>query len=1331
MSTHTLKQLTMRNQMKWNRVISSAVYLLLMMLFLPARLSATDEVTKKVLIVVEGNGDIHGVPMASGRQLANLLGHFRTQYFIEPVTKYTAHEFNKYDITFYLGDSFKNAVPNVFLQDVMHTEKNVVWFNTGFIEFSRTYDVQKKFGFSVSNVDSVTFFDAVKSKGKTFTKLDGTVEAIKISNLKQVTVLATAYSNTKKVEVPYIVKSKNLYYFADSPFSYATSTDRYLLMADMLHDILKENHSESHPALIRIEDISAMDNPAKLQQIADMLYSKHIPFLVGVIPFYVNPGTGVRLSLSDRPEMVEALKYMVQKGATIVMHGSTHQYKGTTAADFEFWDAMTNQPIKGETKAGIENKLDAGIRELVKCGLYPLLWETPHYTASFLLYQTVPEFFSTAMEPRLAIENAIQSQYFPYIINRDIFGQQIIPEDMGYIPFSSDKEVSREAVRNILKSAAVIHQVRDGFASCFFHEFLDLDLLDEVTNGISALGFTYVDMKQYSHTVKLGNNSIILTGSQHISLHLEDQYLVESIFDPQGNLKEQQYSSNRITGKFEKNVELKPGEIYFAMPAEVREHTLSFMEKAKRNVKNFFTSVIPTEKKWKESRPVILWNHHSLSDKFCDQASLASVFRSLNIRLDTIFVGQSINLKKYNLLIAPAAALDSLRQNDIERILTFVSAGGNIITDGKSALAGMLGIRFAKNTTMISKVRDHYYPEEHITWPNPVPAFKYESDGDDIVFCYDEVSKFPLVIGRNIDKGKMIFISSLFDPYTQGGYSLYPYLMIYTQEYFNLRPIVRRNKLEAYFDPGFRVTFSVESLVRQWVEQGIHIVHAAAWHFYPKFAYDYKRLIDLAHANGILVYAWMEPPQVSQDFYNSHPAWREKNYLNCEVRPSWRYPVALTDDACLNAATTEYLSILNRYDWDGVNLAELYFEAGKGFEDAELFTPMHPSAKNEFKKGHGFEPDKLFDPASQYYWKKNSAAKTAFINYRAEKLSRIYDHFLRELSKFCSKRNGFDLMVTCMDSYGSPELRENIGVDMDNILALQHKYNFRLQIEDPENRWSSDPNRYYEIGRAYLAKLRDSSMLSLDLNILNFRKPDSLGAFSTAIQTGAESYQLVNAAARGAGRFTIYSEASINQQDLALMPYAAAAQVQYSPIEGGMIFNSPYSFTIKLPSEYHIINLDGYLTTSSRDNSFFIPAGTHKVIFSNGEITQFSTREFQTKILSFTGNILSASYGMRNLKIAYEVTGRNILSLNQIPTEVKVDGSDIAFTVMKGNDCYSIYLPPGKHYAEIIIGNDLLFGVNVASLWSSVVIVAFSLLAVSALISMYIWVIVTRKRFAH
>jgi len=252
----------------------------------------------------------------------------------------------------------------------------------------------------------------------------------------------------------------------------------------MLHDILGQPHEETHSALLRIEDISPMDNPARLREIADILSSRGIPFLVGVIPFYVSPAEGIRVSLSDKPELVDALKYMVQNGATIVMHGVTHQYKGVTAMDYEFWDESTNAPIRGETVEGIRQKLQLGIEECMRNGIYPLLWETPHYTASFRLYQTVPEFFGAAMEQRLSIEDADYGQTFPYVIDRDLFGQKIYPEDLGYIPLEPTKEKSEADVRALLANAKTMLTVRDGFASSFFHEFLDLDLLVQIVEGV-------------------------------------------------------------------------------------------------------------------------------------------------------------------------------------------------------------------------------------------------------------------------------------------------------------------------------------------------------------------------------------------------------------------------------------------------------------------------------------------------------------------------------------------------------------------------------------------------------------------------------------------------------------------------------------------------------------------------------------------------------------------------------------------------------------------------------------------------------------------------------
>jgi len=1285
--------------------------------------------TKNVLILVEGNTDLKSFAMADGRQLGNLMGHFDARTTIKGVNQYLKNELNDYDFIFYIGYKLREQPPKVFLNDVVKTLKPVIWLNTGIVEFAQNYDLKKLYGFTVTNYDSLSLYDMVKSGTKIFTKGDEHTSIIQITDRKRVEVLATAYSSKRKRETPYIIRSKNLLLFADSPFAYADETDRYLLFADMLHDILGEQHEESHSALLRIEDISPMDNPNKLRDIADLLAERGIPFLVGVIPFYVDPNLGTRISLSDKPELVDALKYMVKNGATLVMHGITHQYKGVTASDFEFWDEQTNRPIRDETEAGISRKIETGIQELMKNGLYPVIWETPHYTASFTLYKTIAKFFSSAMEQRLTIEDFEHGYYFPYIINHDLYGQKIYPENLGYVPLDDDINVSRQAVKNIIQGAKTNLFVRDGFASCFFHEFLSLDLLKELVDGVRALGYTYLDLKEQKNWVKT-NDRVILTGSQSYTISLDDQYLAEAYFNRDGEIKQKIFSDNRIKDRITKNISLEPGEIYRAEPTEFHEKQLTLIEKIQNGARKIYQSVFTSEENWKEARPVILWNQFAKGSAYNDQASFASVFRSVNITVDTLFTGQNLNLQKYNIVIVPFAYVDSLGEDDYNAIVNFARDGGNVILDTKTELADRLDLKFSRNRISINKIRDKYYPEESISWRYPELVNKMQLDEKDESFCFDELTQLPLVVGKYIGRGKLLYIGSRFDPYSQQGYSLYPYLLEYVKRFFKLRPVIRRDNLEVYFDPGFRRTISVENSIKQWVYEGIKIIHVAGWHQYPKYSYDYKHLIELAHANGILVYAWLEPPQVSLKFWNEHPEWREKNYKNEDVRPSWRYPVALTDPSCLAAVKNELAGFLNRFDFDGVNLSELYFEAGDGLKNPNLFTPMHPSARNEIMRKFGIDLGKIFDPVSDFYWKNNSYVEKSVIEYRVAKLSEVYELLLQNFSLIRKEKPGFEIMVTAMDGLDSPELRDYIGVDMNNILSLQKKYEFRLQVEDPENLWSTDPSRYTRIGSHYAQLLGGTGKLSLDLNILSFRKENVITPFPTLIQTGTESFHLINSAAIGAPRFTIYSESSVNPQDLAFFPYASSANVTYKILPGGYETNSPVSFDLKLSSAIKVVNIDGYQVSPYRENQFTIPAGTHRILVADEPITSFSTYELQVKILSFTGNLTSVSYGMKDINFTYESETRTLISVNRQPTIVKIDGADYSFTVMKGNDCFSIFLPPGKHNVELNAGDAFSYGVNLTSLWSSTGIAIFGAMAVTLLSMMYLFLKFIKRKYS-
>ena len=54
-------------------------------------------------------------------------------------------------------------------------------------------------------------------------------------------------------------------------------------------------------------------------------------------------------------------------------------------------------------------------------------------------------------------------------------------------------------------------------------------------------------------------------------------------------------------------------------------------------------------------------------------------------------------------------------------------------------------------------------------------------------------------------------------------------------------------------------------------------------------------LIDACHRNGILVYAWLELPHVSEKFWDQHPEWREKTALLQDAQLDWRKLMNLTN----------------------------------------------------------------------------------------------------------------------------------------------------------------------------------------------------------------------------------------------------------------------------------------------------------------------------------------------------------------------------------------------------------------------------------------------------
>jgi hypothetical protein len=74
---------------------------------------------------------------------------------------------------------------------------------------------------------------------------------------------------------------------------------------------------------------------------------------------------------------------------------------------------------------------------------------------------------------------------------------------------------------------------------------------------------------------------------------------------------------------------------------------------------------------------------------------------------------------------------------------------------------------------------------------------------------------------------------------------------------------------------AYRSRVDVDYFAARWRKAGIAALHVAAWHFYepdPERDAYLAKLIEACHREGILVYAWLELPHVSEKFWATIPS---------------------------------------------------------------------------------------------------------------------------------------------------------------------------------------------------------------------------------------------------------------------------------------------------------------------------------------------------------------------------------------------------------------------------------------------------------------------------
>ncbi len=597
-----------------------------------------------------------------------------------------------------------------------------------------------------------------------------------------------------------------------------------------------------------------------------------------------------------------------------------------------------------------------------------------------------------------------------------------------------------------------------------------------------------------------------------------------------------------------------------------------------------------------------------------------------------------------------------------------VEQGAVVILEGGSPLAREFGfVSKGERPQAVRNLVDTHNPKLPIIWEKALELEDFQIPDGARVFTRERWRGAPLVAGLKLGAGGVLWVAAQPGP---KGHERFPYLtQALTQ--LGMEPPFRSRRLWAFFDASYRSRVDLDYFAARWRKSGIAALHVAAWHFYqpnPERAAYLKALIEACHRQSILVYAWLELPHVSEQFWQDHPEWREKTALGQDAHLDWRKLMNLQNPAAVEQVEQGVRSLVQNFDWDGVNLAELYFESLEGYSNAARFTPMNKDVRAQFSAAHGFDPIEIFTPASPRHFSRDAASLRLFLNWRADLARRMQEDWIARLEAIRAPRPHLDLVLTHVDDRYDTRMRDLIGADAARLLPLQERHDFTFLIEDPATVWHLGPERYTDIAARYAPLSVRPQKLAIDINIVE-RYQD---VYPTKQQTGTELFQLVNLASRAFPRVALYFENSLLSPDLPLLPSSAAAPDRVEWAGSRLAIESRHGLGLAWKGAALV---DGRPWPVTDETTLWLPPGAHAV--------EPAATAPPLRVIDFSGEIKTAFASGNGVELAYSSDSRVLAILDHQPLRLEIDGAAGGAQSERIPRGWLLRLPRGQHVVVI------------------------------------------------
>ena len=589
-----------------------------------------------------------------------------------------------------------------------------------------------------------------------------------------------------------------------------------------------------------------------------------------------------------------------------------------------------------------------------------------------------------------------------------------------------------------------------------------------------------------------------------------------------------------------------------------------------------------------------------------------------------------------------------------------VEQGTLLILEGNSEFAASLGIIPTEKKVRTRQIRDSHDESLPIVWERSLDLSVYTVPPSAKIFSRERWSNAPMAAGLRLGRGAVFWLNV-----TPGknGHERFPYIL-QALTTLGLEPPFKSGRLWAFFDSSYRLRADPDYLAERWRAAGIGALHVAAWHYYdadPQRDEYLNKLIEAAHRRAILVYAWVELPHVSEKFWADHPEWREKTALLQDAQLDWRKLMNLANPQCAKEVKKGIANLADRFNWDGINLAELYFESLEGIDNPSRFTPFNDDVRAEFRALHNADPVAVVRDKSHPLISK-------LLEFRAALAQRMQEDWLNELAIIKRAKPHLDIVLTHVDDKFDTRMRDAIGAESARLLPQLAKHDFTFLIEDPATIWHLGPQRYPQIAEKYITPHQDK--LAIDINIVD-RYQD---VYPTKQQTGVELFQLVNIAARAFLRVALYFENSIRKVDLPLLASSAARVDRIDRVAGRLVIDSKFGAGIPWAGPAKV---NGRLWPVANPDTLWLPPGPVAI-----EPSQSAP---PLRILDFNGDLKTASAQAGTVEISYNSAHRAIAVLDRLPASVEIDGAPAIPEWLYSPGRHTLLLPKGQHIVTFLI----------------------------------------------